>query len=88
MTIETLLLILLILFLAGVFPAWPYSKSWGYKPMGLVSVLLIIFIVWAIIGQRPLFRNSGSVSSTVEEAGRDLKEAGRDVADSIRDTVN
>ncbi|MBV8259375.1 MAG: DUF3309 domain-containing protein, partial [Paraburkholderia sp.] len=28
----TLLLIILILLLVGAFPAWPYSRSWGYAP--------------------------------------------------------
>ena len=88
MSVETLLLIVIILILAGALPAWPYSKSWGYGPMGILTVLLIIFVAWAIVEQRPLFRNSGpSLSDSVEDAGHDLKAAGRDVADSIRDTV-
>ena len=87
MTTETLLLLVIILILAGALPAWPYSKAWGYAPMSVLSFLLIVFVIWAIAADRPLFRRSGSISSTVEEAGQDLKAAGRDVADSIRDTV-
>ena len=88
MSAETLLLIIILLIVAGAFPAWPYSKSWGYGPMGVLSILLIIFVAWAILEQRPLFRSSGpSLSDSVERAGQDLKAAGRDVADSIKDTV-
>ena len=88
MTTETLLMLIMIIFLIGVLPAWPYSKSWGYAPTGVFTVLLLAFLIWAIAGGRPLFRSSGqNVRSTVEEAGEDLKSAGRDVADSIRDAV-
>jgi hypothetical protein len=40
-----LLALILVLLLLGAAPAWPYSRSWGYGPSGLVSVLLIILIV-------------------------------------------
>jgi len=40
-----LLALILILLLLGAAPAWPYSRSWGYGPSGLVSVLLVILIV-------------------------------------------
>jgi len=78
MSLETLLLLVLLVFLVGIIPAWPYSKSWGYGPTGLLTLLLVVFFVWAIAGGRPLFRSS---------VGEDLKAAGRNVADSIRDTV-
>jgi len=41
----TILLILLILMLIGALPAWPYSRSWGYAPSGVLIVLLIIVII-------------------------------------------
>jgi hypothetical protein len=31
----TILVVILILLLIGAFPAWPYSRSWGYYPSGL-----------------------------------------------------
>jgi hypothetical protein len=34
-----LLLILLIVLLFGASPAWPYSRSWGYGPSGIVGLL-------------------------------------------------
>jgi hypothetical protein len=40
----TILLIVLILLLIGAVPAWPYSRSWGYMPSGIVVLLLIILI--------------------------------------------
>lgn len=88
MTTETLLLVILIIFLAGALPAWPYSRSWGYAPTGVLTLLLVIFIIWALAGDRPLFRSSGQdIKSTVQDVGQDLKSAGRDAADSIRRAV-
>jgi hypothetical protein len=31
---STILLIILILFLVGALPTWPYSANWGYGPSG------------------------------------------------------
>ena len=40
-----LLIILLVLFLVGSFPVWPYSAHWGYYPTGGFSLLFIIVLV-------------------------------------------
>jgi hypothetical protein len=43
--LRTVLLVLLVLFLLGALPTWPYSASWGYYPTGGVGLLLIVVIV-------------------------------------------
>jgi hypothetical protein len=50
MTLGTILLIVLILLLIGAFPSWPYSRSWGYQPTGIVGVVLIVVIVLLLMG--------------------------------------
>jgi hypothetical protein len=40
-----ILLIVLIVLLLGAVPAWPYSRSWGYGPSGLLGLLLVVLIV-------------------------------------------
>ncbi len=77
MSTETLLLFVVIALVLFALPAWPYSKEWGYRPTGILTVLLVLFLVWAIAGNRPLFRR----------AGNDIRSAGHDVADSVRDAV-
>ena len=47
----TILLIILILILIGALPTWPYSSGWGYRPTGLVGVVLIIVIVLLLMGR-------------------------------------
>ena len=32
MSVGTILLIVLVLLLVGVIPAWPHSRGWGYGP--------------------------------------------------------
>ena len=43
------ILVVILLFLAlGSFPAWPYSRGWGYYPssgLGLVVVILVILLL-------------------------------------------
>jgi hypothetical protein len=46
----TILLIILILLLIGAIPAWPYSRSWGYAPSGLLTILVIVAIVALLTG--------------------------------------
>lgn len=45
----TLLLIILVLMAVGSVPTWPYSRSWGYAPSGLLGTLLAILIVLMLL---------------------------------------
>jgi hypothetical protein len=40
-----ILLIILIVLLLGAVPAWPYSRSWGYGPSGILGLLLVVLLV-------------------------------------------
>ena len=51
MTLGTILLIILVLILLGVFPSWPHSKGWGYGPSGVLSILLVIVVVLLLTGR-------------------------------------
>jgi hypothetical protein len=51
MSISTILLIVLILFLVGSFPGFPYSRSWGYRPFGIIGVILVIVLVLVLMGR-------------------------------------
>ncbi|MFN3828342.1 MAG: DUF3309 domain-containing protein [Micavibrio sp.] len=50
MTLSTILIIVLILFLIGALPSWPHSKSWGYGPSGGLGTILVILIVLMLMG--------------------------------------
>ena len=51
MRLGTILLIVIILALIGVIPAWPYSTSWGYGPSGGLGVLVLVLIVLVLMGR-------------------------------------
>ncbi len=51
MGLGTILLIILILLLIGVIPAYPHSRSWGYGPSGIIGVLLVIVLVLVLMGR-------------------------------------
>jgi hypothetical protein len=51
MPTNTLLIIVLVLLLVGAVPAWPYSRSWGYYPSGLLGVILLIIILLLLTGR-------------------------------------
>jgi len=45
-TLTLLLLVLLFLWLFGAFPrAGAYNEGWGYGPMGIGGILLLVLIV-------------------------------------------
>ena len=51
MSLSLILLIVLILLVIGAIPAWPYSRSWGYAPSGLLGVVLIVILVLFFMGR-------------------------------------
>ena len=51
MTIGTILLIILVLLLVGAIPAWPYSRSWGYGPSGIVGVIVVVLLILFAMGK-------------------------------------
>jgi hypothetical protein len=49
----TILLIILIVMLLGGLPAWPYSRGWGYRPAGALSVLVVILLLLLVFQAVP-----------------------------------
>jgi hypothetical protein len=51
MSLGTILLIVLILMLIGVLPTWPHSSSWGYRPSGVLGLVVLIILVLVLMGR-------------------------------------
>ncbi|MEK8082243.1 DUF3309 family protein [Pseudomonas sp. XK-1] len=51
MSLGTILLIVLILILVGVIPAWPHSRNWGYGPSGGLGLVVVIIIILLLLGR-------------------------------------
>jgi len=47
----TILVVLLVLMLLGVVPAWPHSRSWGYGPSGGLGLIVLILLVLLLTGR-------------------------------------
>ena len=50
MSLGMILLIVLILAVMGVIPAWPHSRSWGYAPSGVVGLVVVVLLVMLVTG--------------------------------------
>lgn len=46
---ETLIVILVVLLLIGALPTWPYSRTWGYAPSGLITTLLVVLLLFWVL---------------------------------------
>ncbi|AVI67790.1 DUF3309 domain-containing protein [Shewanella sp. NKUCC05_KAH] len=51
MSIATILLIILILLFLGMLPTWPHSRNWGYRPGGLIGIVLLVLIILLLTGR-------------------------------------
>jgi hypothetical protein len=50
-TVRIVLVVILVLLLIGLLPAWPYSAGWGYYPSGGLGLILLIVIVLLLVGK-------------------------------------
>ena len=46
-----ILIIILLLLTVGSFPAWPYSRGWGYYPSGGLGLVVIILVLLLLMGR-------------------------------------
>jgi len=45
-----IIMVILILLLVGTGPWYPYSRSWGYGPSGLLGLILVILLLYMLFG--------------------------------------
>lgn len=50
MSLTVLLLILIVVLIIAAAPAWPYSRGWGYRPGGVLAVVLVILLLLYLTG--------------------------------------
>jgi len=48
---ETILIVILVLFLLGALPVYPHSRSWGYYPSGGLGLVLVIVLILVLLGR-------------------------------------
>ena len=37
--------------LIGAVPSWPHSRSWGYVPSGVLSIVVLVLLVLLVTGR-------------------------------------
>jgi uncharacterized protein DUF3309 len=47
----TVLLVVLVLLLLGALPSWPYSRSWGYYPSGVLGFIVVVLLILFLMGR-------------------------------------
>ena len=50
MSLGAIVLIVVVLMLLGVLPAWPHARSWGYAPSGAVGAILLVVVILVVLG--------------------------------------
>ncbi len=50
MSTSLLIVIVLVLLLVGALPTWGYSRSWGYRPVGGIGLIVLIVLVLWLLG--------------------------------------
>jgi Protein of unknown function (DUF3309) len=48
---STILIVIVVLMLLGVFPAWNHSRNWGYGPSGGLGLVLVILLILMLSGR-------------------------------------
>jgi hypothetical protein len=46
-----ILLVVLLVLSLGSFPAWPYSRGWGYYPSGGLGLVVVVLVVLLLLGR-------------------------------------
>jgi hypothetical protein len=47
----TILLIVFILLLIGALPTWNHSRSWGYAPVGVTGLIVLVLLFMLLTGR-------------------------------------
>jgi hypothetical protein len=45
------LIVLAVLVLLGVIPAWPHTRKWGYGPSGALGLVIMVVVILLLTGR-------------------------------------
>ena len=46
-----ILLVILLILAVGSYPAWPYSRRWGYYPSSGLGLVLLVLLLLLLLGR-------------------------------------
>jgi len=44
-------MLVILLLSVGSYPAWPYSRGWGYYPSSGLGIILLILLILLLMGR-------------------------------------
>ncbi len=50
MSLFWIVLIVLAVLLVSAVPAYPYSRGWGWTPSGIITLVLVVFLILWLTG--------------------------------------
>lgn len=50
-TARIVLIVVLVILVIGLLPAWPYSAGFGYYPSGGLGLVLLIILILLLLGK-------------------------------------
>jgi Protein of unknown function (DUF3309) len=48
---QTIVIVILIIFLVGALPNWRHSAGWGYIPSSGIGAVLLVVLILALMGK-------------------------------------
>lgn len=49
MTTSAVLLAILLVLVIAATPTWSYSRDWGYRPSGILGLILVALVILALL---------------------------------------
>jgi hypothetical protein len=50
-TLTQILIAVLVVVLLGVLPGWTHARTWGYRPAGVVGVVIVVLVLLLLTGR-------------------------------------
>jgi hypothetical protein len=66
-----LLLIILVIALILCLPIWGYNNHWGYRPSGILGIVLLILLIWFFVAFREVEIKNTNGKLKIEMEKRD-----------------
>ena len=61
-----ILLVILVIVLIASLPAWGYSSHWGYRPSGIIALILIVLFIWFLVSLKEVKVKSSNGKTKIQ----------------------
>ena len=61
-----ILLVILVVALIVCLPTWGYSNHWGYRPSGIIALILIALFIWFLMNLKYIEVDNSNGNTTIQ----------------------